>query len=121
LKEYSLGAEVFDRGDQFDPRMDPIVRVQARNLRTRLAQYYSGPGEADPIIIELPKRTYVPVFHPRTEHPQMQESSLPMQVVAPSLPPVAAVPQVAVPPAVLWVRRAILAAVVTTVVILTFG
>lgn len=133
LKEYSLGTQVFDRGEAFDPRMDPIVRVQARNLRTRLAQYYSGPGEADPIIIELPKRTYVPVFHPRTEHPQMQESadslveapnpesSLPMQVVAPSLPPVAAVPQVAVPPAVLWVRRAILAAVVTTVVILTFG
>lgn len=65
LKEYSLGAEVFDRGDQFDPRMDPIVRVQARNLRTRLAQYYAGPGASDPIIIDLPKRTYVPVFASR--------------------------------------------------------
>ena len=65
LKEYSLGAEVFDRGDQFDPRMDPIVRVQARNLRTRLAQYYAGPGVSDPILIDLPKRTYVPVFASR--------------------------------------------------------
>lgn len=65
LKEYSLGAEVFDRGDQFDPRMDPIVRVQARNLRTRLAQYYAGAGASDPILIDLPKRTYVPVFQSR--------------------------------------------------------
>lgn len=62
LKEYSLGAEVFGRGAEFDPRMDPIVRVQARNLRARLVQYYAGPGDSDPILIELPKRTYVPVF-----------------------------------------------------------
>jgi tetratricopeptide (TPR) repeat protein len=65
LKEYSLGAEVFDRGDQFDPRMDPIVRVQARNLRARLAQYYAAAGASDPVLIDLPKRTYVPVFQSR--------------------------------------------------------
>jgi tetratricopeptide (TPR) repeat protein len=67
LKEYSLGVVVFDRGDAFDPRMDPIVRVQARNLRVRLAQYYAGPGMDDPVLIELPKRTYVPVFRRRIE------------------------------------------------------
>lgn len=65
LKEYSLGVVVFDRGDEFDPRLDPIVRVQARNLRVRLAQYYAGPGADDPVLIELPKRTYVPVFRSR--------------------------------------------------------
>jgi Tfp pilus assembly protein PilF len=69
LKEYSLGAEVFGRGEGFDPRMDPIVRVQARNLRGRLAQYYAGPGERDPVVIELPKRTYVPVFRSRMAEP----------------------------------------------------
>src|ERR1043165_7461264 len=68
LKEYSLGTQVFDRGEAFDPRMDPIVRVQARNLRTRLAQYYAGPGAADPVLIDLPKRTYVQVFHARTDY-----------------------------------------------------
>ncbi len=62
LKEYSLGVEVFGRGDAFDPRIDPIVRVQARNLRARLAQYYSALGANDPVAIEMPKRTYVPVF-----------------------------------------------------------
>src|SRR5436189_5838132 len=62
IKEYSLGAEVFTRGDDFDPRIDPIVRVQARNLRARMAKYYEGPGATEPITIDLPKRTYVPVF-----------------------------------------------------------
>src|SRR3954465_9135874 len=62
IKEYSLGAEVFSRGDDFDPRIDPIVRVQARNLRARMARYYQGPGATEAVVIDLPKRTYVPVF-----------------------------------------------------------
>jgi hypothetical protein len=40
IKEYRLGLEVFDRGEDFDPRDDTIVRVQARNLRARLDAYY---------------------------------------------------------------------------------
>ena len=63
IKEQVLGLEVFDRGNDFNPRLDPIVRVQARNLRSRMAKYYEGPGKYDPILIELPKGTYVPVFH----------------------------------------------------------
>jgi len=63
IKEQVLGLEVFDRGPDFNPRLDPIVRVQARNLRSRMAKYYEGPGQADPIRIELPKGTYIPVFH----------------------------------------------------------
>src|SRR5271169_4126147 len=52
IKEYSLGVHVFGRGDDFNPRLDPIVRVQARNLRSRIARYYSGEGTGDPIVIE---------------------------------------------------------------------
>src|SRR3954467_4981586 len=63
IKEQVLGLEVFDRGHDFNPRLDPIVRVQARNLRSRMARYYEGPGRYDPIRIELPKGTYVPIFH----------------------------------------------------------
>jgi tetratricopeptide (TPR) repeat protein len=66
LRELALGQNVFDRGDTFNPRVDPIVRVQARNLRSRLAQYYAGPGVDDPITIELPKGTYIPVLMART-------------------------------------------------------
>src|SRR5947199_8295660 len=65
IKEHSLGAEVFTRGDDFDPRIDPIVRVQARNLRARMAKYYEGPGAEELLVIDLPKRTYVPVFTSR--------------------------------------------------------
>jgi hypothetical protein len=62
VKEYTIGSVVFGRGAEFSPRTDPIVRVQARNLRVRLERYYAGPGAQDPIRIELPKGTYVPVF-----------------------------------------------------------
>ena len=67
IKEYSLGVNVFGRGEDFNPRLDPIVRVQARNLRARIARYYAGEGTHDPIVIELPKGAYVPVFHIATE------------------------------------------------------
>ena len=47
LKEYTLGVEVFERGEYFDPRTDTIVRVQARRLRSKLREYYRGEGRAD--------------------------------------------------------------------------
>jgi len=62
LKEYLLGVEVFDRGESFDPRTENIVRVEARRLRTSLAEYYATAGRDDGILIELPKGTYVPAF-----------------------------------------------------------
>ena len=60
LKEYTLGVEVFDRGGDFDPRQDTIVRVQGRRLRDRLAGYYREQGVEDPVGISLPKGHYVP-------------------------------------------------------------
>jgi hypothetical protein len=63
LKEYSIGREVFDRGENYDPRLDPIVRVEARRLRGRLAEYYLGPGRKDALRVEYPKGSYAPVIH----------------------------------------------------------
>ncbi len=62
LKEYLLGVEVFDRGATFDPRMDPIVRVEARRLRAKLEEYYAGAGRADEVRIVCRKGSYAPVF-----------------------------------------------------------
>ena len=62
LKEYSIGVEVFHRGESFDPRINAIVRLEARKLRSRLAKYYESEGTEDPISIEIPKGAYVPVF-----------------------------------------------------------
>lgn len=60
ITEYNLGVRIFHRSADFNPRVDPIVRVQTHYLRAKLAQYYAGPGADDPIVIELPARTYVP-------------------------------------------------------------
>jgi len=62
FKEYVLGTEVFDRSDSYDPRIDSIVRVEARRLRSRLEDYYRGPGAGDPILITVPRGSYVPTF-----------------------------------------------------------
>src|SRR5580704_10571856 len=65
LKEYVLGVEVFDRRPSYDPRVDPIVRVEARRLRSKLESYYDSEGRGDELIIEFPKGTYAPVFRER--------------------------------------------------------
>jgi serine/threonine-protein kinase len=62
LKEYPIGVDVFGKESSFDPRMDPIVRVQARRLRIRLTNYYRDEGHGDEIVIDLPKGGYTPVF-----------------------------------------------------------
>ena len=60
-----IGVQVFDKDSSFDPRADPIVRVQARRLRARLVRYYREEGGADALVIELPKGGYTPVFKNR--------------------------------------------------------
>lgn len=62
LKEQVLGTDVFRRPTPFDPRLDPIVRVEARRLRSKLDQYYAGEGAADPVIISFQRGDYTPRF-----------------------------------------------------------
>ena len=71
LKEYLLGVEVFGRLDSFDPRIDSIVRVEARRLRYKLEKYYESEGPGDPIYVQFRKGCYVPAFaekRPGEEH-----------------------------------------------------
>jgi len=63
LKEYVLGVEVFARPPSYDPRLDALVRVEAKRLRSVLDEYYSAEGSGDLIRIELPKGSYRPIFH----------------------------------------------------------
>lgn len=55
LKEYNVGVTVYERRPDYDTRSDSTVRVEAGRLRTKLIEYYAGPGAACPIRIELPK------------------------------------------------------------------
>src|SRR3984957_16749567 len=69
LKEYLIGLEVFNRRDAFDPRVDSIVRVEARRLRAKLEEYYRTEGREDLTRITLRKGSYVPIFEYRAATP----------------------------------------------------
>jgi adenylate cyclase len=62
LKEYVIGRAVFDRDDDYDPRIDSIVRVEAGRLRSKIDEYYSGSGRGDGVLIQLRKGSYAPAF-----------------------------------------------------------
>ena len=65
LKEYQIATEVFGRRSDFDPQSDSTIRVQAGRLRAKVLEYYAGEGEHDPIVVELPKGSYLLTFHHR--------------------------------------------------------
>lgn len=62
IKGYSISSDVFGRSDPEEAGASAIVRVEAGRLRRRLQDYYQGDGLQDPVYIEIPKGTYVPVF-----------------------------------------------------------
>jgi hypothetical protein len=65
LKEYQIATEVLGRPPGFDPQSDSTVRVQAGRLRVKLAEYYNHEGTNDPILVEIPKGSYVLSFQLR--------------------------------------------------------
>jgi TolB-like protein/Tfp pilus assembly protein PilF len=91
LKEYTIGVEAFERGDGFDPRRDTIVRTEARNVRRRLARYYEGEGQTDPVRIELPKGGYTPHFV-ESPRPQPAAIEIPLAIVPEAPPSLGATP-----------------------------
>ena len=62
LKGHTIATQVFGRAKDFDPILDPIVRIEVGKLRRALDRYYFLQGKQDPIRIEIPKGTNVPVF-----------------------------------------------------------
>lgn len=65
LKEQAIGANVLGRKGNYDPAIDNIVRVRAHELRERLDKHFSSEGADEPVIIAVPKGSYVPEFIPR--------------------------------------------------------
>jgi hypothetical protein len=62
LKERTLGIEIFAKSVDYDPALDPIVRVTAAEIRKRIAQYYQDPGHQNELKVSLPPGSYVPQF-----------------------------------------------------------
>jgi adenylate cyclase len=64
---YTIGLEVFNRGKDFNPELDPIVRIQVGRLRRALDKYYSTEGKNDSIRFSIPLGKYSPLFIPNLE------------------------------------------------------
>lgn len=62
IKAYTIATSVFGRGQDFDPQLDSIVRIEAGRLRRSLQNYYLRTGANDLVRIDIPKGSYVPTF-----------------------------------------------------------
>jgi hypothetical protein len=78
IKEYSIGREVFGRPENYDPRIDTVVRVQAHRLREKLQEYYDGQGAGDALLLEIPKGHYIPRFSRRADTPACSANGQPL-------------------------------------------
>jgi hypothetical protein len=69
VTEVLIGQRVFGRPATYNPGEDSIVRTEARNLRQRLQRYFAGEGQGEPVLLEIPKGGYLPVFRLRDVAP----------------------------------------------------
>lgn len=77
LNEYLLAVEVFDRGPDYSPAEDSLVRVQARELRRRLMEYYQIEKPGHQFQIELPKGSYALRFFQKHAEPSPAGTEIP--------------------------------------------
>ena len=75
IKEYTIAVEAFGRPDTFEPKRDPIVRVDANRLRVRLRKYYRNEGRDHKVKIWLPTGQYVPVFEFCDQEPTGEQAA----------------------------------------------
>jgi hypothetical protein len=69
LSELRIGVRVFGRPESYNPADDNIVRVSARQLRSKLKEYFESEGRDERLVLDIPKGGYVPVFLVRAEQP----------------------------------------------------
>ncbi len=73
VREQLIGARVFGRHSDYNANDDNIVRVEARELRKRLETYFATQGREEPLVIEIPRGSYLPVFRPGSPEGQAGE------------------------------------------------
>jgi len=78
IKAYNIALAAFDRSEDFDPLIDPIVRIEASRLRRSLEHYYLTAGMSDLVRIDIPKGSYVATFayrNPASSKPEQIPTS----------------------------------------------
>jgi hypothetical protein len=83
LKERTIGTEVFQRSPDYATGDDPVVRVQAGEVRRRLDQYYQESPSASPMSIRLPVGSYSPTFEWVADKPPTKPEPLTVTSAAP--------------------------------------
>jgi TolB-like protein len=74
LKEYIIAIKVLSKRSDFNPQLDPIVRIHAGRLRRALHEYYLDKGKDDQLIISMPKGSYIPEFVTRQNTVKIPEA-----------------------------------------------
>jgi hypothetical protein len=80
--EQQIGFRVFNRAPGYNSSEDSIVRTHARLLRQKLAGYFAEEGRDEPLIVEVPKGHYLPVFVRREDPRASAEQEPEVAVVA---------------------------------------
>ena len=90
IKEYTIATQALGRPEDFDPRADNIVRVQVRQLRKKLEEYYRVEGTNDPLRISIPLGHYHAEFHTIRDEsggpPHPEPASAPQAQLPPAIP-----------------------------------
>ncbi len=76
IKGFAIGQAVYGGDENFDPQNNTIVRVEAGRLRRRIAEYYLTVGRNDPLLIDIPKGTYVPTFKWKDKSQQVVDADV---------------------------------------------
>ncbi len=65
IKQYSIAIDVYHRPASFEPKSEPLIRIEAGRLRRALKRFYENHSQSK-VLIEIPSGSYVPVFSKRT-------------------------------------------------------
>jgi hypothetical protein len=65
IREQEIGTQVFGRPAGYDTSVDNIVRVNATELRKRIDAFFETQGIHEPLLMEIPRGSYIPVFRYR--------------------------------------------------------
>jgi hypothetical protein len=90
IHEQEIGHAVFGRRDSYDTSQDNIVRVSATELRRRVEAYFAAEGKDEPLIFDIPRGSYTPVFRWRSEIPPTEAAKAAEAAAAALLPAVTA-------------------------------
>jgi hypothetical protein len=85
IHEQEIGQVVFGRREGYDTSQDNIVRVSATELRRRVDAYFGAEGKDEPLMFEIPRGSYMPVFRLRASQANNSESAAQLDEIRPDL------------------------------------